>query len=58
MNLWGHLIGHAAASKGSTTCYNKLRAHQGKHCEGKTPMETFRENLPLAKEKLVYFNNK
>jgi len=34
--------------------YNKERAHQGKHCNGKTPMETFLEKLPLAKEK-IYF---
>ena len=34
--------------------YNKERAHQGKHCNGKTPMETFLEKLPLTKEK-IYF---
>jgi transposase InsO family protein len=33
--------------------YNTTRAHQGKRCQGKTPMETFLENLPLAKEKML-----
>lgn len=33
--------------------YNTKRPHQGKRCQGKTPMETFRENVPLAKEKIL-----
>ena len=33
--------------------YNQRRTHQGKRCDGKTPMETFSENLPLAKEKML-----
>lgn len=33
------------------TEYNTGRTHQGKRCQGKTPMQTFVENLPLAKEK-------
>jgi transposase InsO family protein len=33
--------------------YNTQRTHQGKRCQGKTPMETFKENLPLAKEKML-----
>ncbi len=32
--------------------YNSQRPHQGKHCEGKPPMETFLENVSLAKEKI------
>ncbi len=32
--------------------YNWRRPHQGKYCEGKTPMETFLGNVPLAKEKI------
>ncbi|HFC97436.1 MAG TPA: transposase [Thermosulfurimonas dismutans] len=32
--------------------YNRQRPHQGKYCEGKTPMETFLGNVPLAKEKI------
>ncbi len=33
--------------------YNNHRPHQGKRCQGRTPMETFLENLPLAKEKML-----
>jgi transposase InsO family protein len=33
--------------------YNIKRPHQGKRCQGKTPMETFLENVPLAKEKML-----
>ncbi len=32
--------------------YNTERVHQGKRCGGRTPMETFEENLELAKEKI------
>jgi hypothetical protein len=31
--------------------YNNRRTHQGKRCQGRTPMATFLENLPVAKEK-------
>jgi hypothetical protein len=31
--------------------YNHERAHQGKRCQGRTPIETFMDNLVLAKEK-------
>ncbi len=33
--------------------YNELRPHQGRWCYGKTPMQTFLDSLPLAKEKLL-----
>ena len=33
--------------------YNEQRTHSGKYCYGKTPMQTFRESLPLAKEKML-----
>jgi transposase InsO family protein len=33
--------------------YNEVRTHQGRWCFGKTPMQTFRDALPLAKEKLI-----
>jgi len=32
--------------------YNRERPHQGKNCNGRTPMETFLANVPLAKEKI------
>ena len=31
--------------------YNTRRTHQGKRCQGRTPMATFLDNLPAAKEK-------
>jgi hypothetical protein len=33
--------------------YNERRSHQGRWCFGKTPMQTFLDALPLAKEKLM-----
>ena len=33
--------------------YNEQRPHQGRWCYGKTPMQTFLDTLPIAKEKLV-----
>ena len=33
--------------------YNSQRTHSGKYCYGRTPMETFLETLPLAKEKML-----
>jgi Winged helix-turn helix/Integrase core domain len=33
--------------------YNQQRTHSGKYCFGKTPMQTFVESIPLAKEKLL-----
>ncbi len=32
--------------------YNTRRTHQGKRCQGRTPMATFLENLPAAEEKI------
>ncbi len=33
--------------------YNEVRPHQGRWCYGKTPMQTFLDSVPLAKEKLL-----
>jgi transposase InsO family protein len=33
--------------------YNRHRPHQGRWCFGKTPMQTFLDAIPLAKEKLM-----
>ena len=33
--------------------YNQERPHSGRYCYGKTPMQTFIESLPLAKQKLL-----
>jgi transposase InsO family protein len=35
------------------TEYNEARPHQGRWCYGKTPMQTFLDSLPLAKEKQI-----
>ncbi len=33
--------------------YNEERPHQGRWCLGKTPMQTFLDATPLAKEKMI-----
>jgi len=33
--------------------YNEQRTHSGKYCFGKTPMQTFLDSTPLAKEKML-----
>jgi hypothetical protein len=33
--------------------YNERRPHQGRWCYGKTPMQTFIDSVPLAKEKML-----
>jgi hypothetical protein len=33
--------------------YNEARPHQGRWCYGKTPLQTFIDTLPVAKEKLM-----
>jgi transposase InsO family protein len=33
--------------------YNEQRPHQGRWCYGKTPMQTFIDSIPLAKEKMI-----
>jgi transposase InsO family protein len=33
--------------------YNERRPHQGRWCYGKTPMQTFLDTAPLAKEKML-----
>ena len=35
------------------TEYNEERVHQGRWCYGRTPMQTFVDTIPLAKEKLL-----
>lgn len=36
--------------------YNQERTHSGKYCYGKTPMQTFIDSIPLAKEKLFGYD--
>jgi transposase InsO family protein len=33
--------------------YNEQRPHQGRWCYGKTPMQTFSDSVPLAKDKML-----
>ena len=33
--------------------YNEERPHQGRWCYGKTPMQTFIDSVPVAKEKML-----
>lgn len=33
--------------------YNEQRPHSGRHCYGKTPMQTFRETLHIAVDKTI-----
>ena len=33
--------------------YHEERVHQGRWCYGRTPLQTFRDTIPLAKEKLL-----
>jgi transposase InsO family protein len=33
--------------------YNEDRPHQGRWCYGKTPMQTFIDSIPLAKDKMI-----
>lgn len=33
--------------------YNESRPHSGKYCFGKTPIQTFTDSIPLAKEKML-----
>lgn len=33
--------------------YNEERTHSGKYCFGKTPMQTFKDSINLAKEKIL-----
>jgi transposase InsO family protein len=33
--------------------YNEERTHQGRWCYGKTPMQTFVDSIPLAKERML-----
>jgi transposase InsO family protein len=33
--------------------YNNERTHSGRYCYGKTPMETFKESIILARQKMI-----
>jgi hypothetical protein len=33
--------------------YNEKRPHSGRHCNGKTPMQTFLDAIPMTKGKMI-----
>lgn len=35
--------------------YNNERTHTGKYCYGKTPMQTFKDSIKLAQDKLIHY---
>ena len=35
------------------TSYNEQRPHQGRWCYGKTPLQTFVDSLPIARDKML-----
>ena len=36
--------------------YNEERTHSGKYCFGRTPMQTFKDSIPLVREKMLNKN--
>jgi len=36
--------------------WGQLSTHTGKYCFGKTPMQTFKDSIPLAKEKMLHLS--
>jgi len=51
--LYGSLAELQADLDAWLNAYNNERTHQGRWCYGKTPMQTFLDALPVAKEKLI-----
>jgi NAD(P)-dependent dehydrogenase (short-subunit alcohol dehydrogenase family) len=49
----GSAIAIEADLDGWLTEYHEARVHQGRWCYGRTPMQTFLDTIPLAKEKLA-----
>ena len=37
--------------------YNEKRPYSGKYCYGKTPNQTFRDTIHLAREKMIGYNS-
>jgi transposase InsO family protein len=51
--IYGSIAELQADLDGWVQGYNEERAHQGRWCFGKTPLQTFLDATPLAKEKLI-----
>ncbi len=54
--LYRSLEGIQADLNEFMVCYNNERTNQGRHCQGRTPVETFMEGLELY-ERYVHENN-
>ena len=51
--IYGSLAELQADLDGWMQSYNEERPHQGRWCFGKTPMQTFLDAVPLAREKMI-----
>ena len=47
------LLGRSPPNRSSCCAGPGRRAHQSRWCYGKTPMQTFLDTLPIAKEKSI-----
>jgi hypothetical protein len=48
-----HLYSFGHMGFAALLCYNEVRPHQGRWCYGKTPLQTFIDGAPLAREKIL-----
>src|SRR6201994_2539518 len=51
--IYGSIVELQADLDSWVQSYNEERPHQGRWCFGKTPMQTFLDATPLAKEKMI-----
>ena len=51
--IYGSIPELQADLEGWIRSYNEDRPHQGRWCFGKTPMQTFLDAIPLAREKMI-----
>ena len=51
--IYGSIAGVQDDLDGWIRSYNEDRPHQGRWCFGKTPMQTFLDAVPIAREKLI-----
>ncbi len=51
--IYASLVELQAELEAWLASYNHERPHQGRWCYGKTPMQTFVDSVPLAKEKML-----
>jgi transposase InsO family protein len=51
--IYGSILDLQSDLEAWVRSYNEQRPHQGRWCFGKTPMQTFLDAIPLAKEKAI-----